>query len=99
MMPIVLLIVIWLVMSPILVLWKLEQIMSNEQDLENDVQAVADAVDALAKEIAGLKAAGAGAVTQAQLDALDAKAKAIAAAAAGAKPVAPNSVLDQIMAN
>lgn len=60
---------------------KAEQIMSTELDLETDVQAIADAVTALAAEIAALKAAGSGAVTQEQLDALDVRAKAIAAAA------------------
>ncbi len=60
---------------------KADKIMSTENDLEVDLQAISDAIDVLAKEIADLKAAGSGAVTQAQLDALDVKAKAIADAA------------------
>lgn len=59
--------------------------MSTVQDLQTDLQAVADGVAALAVEIAALKAAGAGAVSQEQLDALDAQAKAIVAATAAAK--------------
>lgn len=54
--------------------------MATEQDLEFSLQAIADGVAALAKEIADLKVVGPGLVTQAQLDALDAKAQEIVAA-------------------
>ena len=73
-----------IILGIILLLTKVSKIMATELDLEADIQAVADAVTVLADEIAALKAAGVGAVTQAQLDALDAKAKAIAAAAQAA---------------
>lgn len=59
--------------------------MASEQDLELHMQAISDGVAELAKEIADLKAAGVGAVTQAQLDALDATAQKIASDIQAAK--------------
>jgi hypothetical protein len=58
---------------------KVNTIMATEQNLQDDMDAIKAGVAALAAEIAALKAAGAGAVTQAQLDALDAEAKTIVA--------------------
>lgn len=58
--------------------------MATVQDLQNDLQAIADGVAGLAADIAALKAAGS-LVSQSQLDELDAKAQAINAAIVAAK--------------
>jgi phage shock protein A len=59
---------------------KADKIMATEQNLQDDLDAIKTGVANLAAEIAALKAAGAGAVTQAQLDSLDAEAKSIVTA-------------------
>ncbi len=64
---------------------KIGKLMSTFNDLVTDIQAVSDGVAALAKEIANLKAAGPGAVTQAQLDSIDATVKSLADATKAAQ--------------
>jgi cell division protein FtsL len=62
---------------------KVAQVMASLSDLQNDIQAVVDAIANLAREIADLKNSG-GPVSQAQLDALDVSVQAALAAAQAA---------------